>query len=122
MSLYTYQKPLDLSYLYEISDHDRDFIKDMIDTIVRTTPACIDEINAAMREERWNEIGRLVHKVKPSLLLLNIDSLSALIRTLEDNAKKAINTDQIPEQVGHLTTFTGELIAELKDLMDSDSF
>jgi len=122
MSDTLYPKPLDLSYLYEISDHDREFIKEMIATIVKITPPSIQEINDSLTSKNWKEMGRLVHKLKPSLLLLNIDRLTVLIRSLEDNAKSGSNVENIPSQVNELSDFAGEIVTDLDAMIGADTY
>lgn len=114
--------PLDLSYLYEISDHDREFIYEMIMTIVKNTPDMLSEIETEGKAKNWEKVGRLMHKLKPSLLLLNIDSLSAHIRELESNAKASKNTELIPNQIAELRELCDIVLKELNDLIQSDQF
>lgn len=114
--------PLDLSYLYEISDHDREFIFEMIMTIVKNTPEMLDEIEKEGKAENWYALGRLMHKLKPSLLLLNIDKLSTLIRELEGNAKAPKNMELIPDQIAELRELCDLILNELDKLIKSDQF
>ncbi|MEO9804711.1 MAG: Hpt domain-containing protein [Reichenbachiella sp.] len=114
--------PLDLSYLYEISDHDREFIYEMIMTIVKNTPEMLDEIEEKGEVEDWYAVGRLMHKLKPSLLLLNIDNLSTLIRELEANAKAPKNIELIPDQIAELRKLCDLILSELDKLIKSDQF
>ncbi|WP_420581156.1 Hpt domain-containing protein [Reichenbachiella sp.] len=114
--------PLDLSYLYEISDHDREFIYEMIMTIVKNTPEMLSDIEREGKAENWEQVGRLMHKLKPSLLLLNIDNLSAHIRELEGNAKAPRNMELIPKQIAELRELCDIILKELNDLIKSDQF
>lgn len=114
--------PLDLSYLYEISDHDREFIYEMIMTIVKNTPEMISDIEREGKAENWEQVGRLMHKLKPSLLLLNIDSFSQHIRELESNAKAPRNMEMIPQQIAELRELCDIILKELNDLIQSDEF
>lgn len=114
--------PLDMSYLYEISDDDREFVKDMIDTIVKNTPDSIKEIRDAADKGDWKEVGRLVHKLKPSLLLLNIDSLSRHIKTLEHNAKEEVNLEDAMVQLGELEVYSAIIVKELSDAISQDTY
>ncbi|MDW3211080.1 MAG: Hpt domain-containing protein [Reichenbachiella sp.] len=116
------QLPLDLSYLYEISDHDREFIYEMIMTIVKNTPDMLSDIEREGKAENWDQVGRLMHKLKPSLLLLNIDNLSAHIRELEGNAKAPRNMELIPKQIAELRELCDIILKELNDLIQSDQF
>lgn len=114
--------PLDLSYLYEISDHDREFIYEMIMTIVKNTPDMLNDIEREGKAENWEQVGRLMHKLKPSLLLLNIDNLSSHIRELEGNAKAPRNMELIPKQIAELRELCDIILKELNDLIKSDQF
>jgi len=114
--------PLDLSYLYEISGHDREFIYEMIMTIVKNTPEMVSDIEQAGKDENWLEVGRLMHKLKPSLLLLNIDDLSDHIRALENNAKAPKNMELIPKQIAELRELCDIILKELNELIKSDQF
>ncbi|MBU2913810.1 MULTISPECIES: Hpt domain-containing protein [Reichenbachiella] len=114
--------PIDYSYLYEISDNDRDFIKDMLDTIVKNTPGNLDEIGAAEQGQKWNELARSVHKLKPSLLLLNIASLTDLVKSLESNAKSQAAPATIKKQIAELKEFCDLLVSEIKKDIASDDY
>lgn len=114
--------PLDLSYLYEISDHDREFIYEMIMTIVKNTPDMLSDIEKEGKAENWHALGRLMHKLKPSLLLLNIETLSTLIRELEANAKAPKNMEEIPGQIKELRELCDLILDELEKLIKSDQF
>ena len=116
------QLPLDLTYLYEISDHDREFIYEMIMTIVKNTPEMLGDIEREGKAENWEQVGRLMHKLKPSLLLLNIDNLSSHIRELEGNAKAPRNMELIPKQIAELRELCDIILKELNDLIKSDQF
>ena len=114
--------PLDLSYLYEISDNDREFVKDMIQTVAKNTPDSVIEIREAQKKSNWKEVGRLVHKLKPSLLLLNIDSLSTHIKSLEDNAKQEINLEFATTQLSEMESYCGIIVKELSRFIEEDSY
>lgn len=122
MAIDKIELPLDLSYLYEISDHDREFIYEMIMTIVKNTPEMLNDIAREGKAENWEQVGRLMHKLKPSLLLLNIDNLSTHIRELEGNAKAAKNIELIPKQIAELQELCDVILEELNNLIQSDQF
>lgn len=114
--------PIDYSYLYEISDNDREFIKDMLDTVIKNTPGNLDEIEKAGDEKKWTELARSVHKLKPSLLLLNIDSLTAHIKRLEADAKGQIDLELIPTKIAELRELCDLLVGEIKKDIEADAY
>jgi HPt (histidine-containing phosphotransfer) domain-containing protein len=108
--------------LYEISDNDRDFIKEMLLTVVKNTPDCLNEIRTAQKNNQWIEVARLVHKLKPSLLLLNIDAVSSLIRNLENKAKEESTHEEAATLVIDLEQVCKVIIAELNKDIKEDVF
>lgn len=114
--------PIDYSYLYEISDNDREFIKDMLETVIKNTPDNLKEIQDAGSAKKWNDLARSVHKLKPSLLLLDIDTLTQTIKQLESNAKDQTNLDEVPKQIAALCEHCDLLVSEIRKDITSDSY
>lgn len=113
---------LDLKYLRMISDGDLDFMKDLLRTFVKTTPEALDELREALASKDWTKMGRVMHKVKPSYLLIDVPEVSELVKSLEFNAKNSVNIPDIPDQVASLLESSEELMATVKTLLAEDDF
>lgn len=122
MSTPQISRPLNLSYLYEVSDDDREFVKDMIKTIIKNTPGGVAEILDALEKNNWTEVSRLIHKLKPSLLLLNIESISNHVKSVENKAKKQINLDQAAIELREMEEYCHAIVEELKETLLNDSY
>ena len=113
---------VDLDYLYTISDNDREFIKDMLSAFVKITPESIDGINDSLETKNWAEIGRLAHKIKPSILLLGIQELSDLIKEIENMAKSESGLDQLALKISQLNQYSLEVLSDIDDLLTTNSY
>ena len=111
---------LDLKYLRTISDDDVDFMKDLLMTFVKTTPEALEELKETLKNEDWYKMGRVMHKVKPSYLLLDVKEVSELVLSLEQNAKNAKNLDKIPGQVSQLLESSEDLLVKVSDILEKD--
>lgn len=113
---------IDLDYIYTISDNDRDFIKEMLTTFVKITPESIDAINDSLENKNWSEIGRVAHKIKPSILLLGIDEFSNVVREIEHLAKNNADAAQLSTKISLLNQYALEVLADIDDLLASDGY
>ena len=84
----------DLSMVEAISGGDTDFVKRMVQLFLDTMPASITEIQTAVKEEQWERLSKLAHKLKSTIDSMGIESLKKVVRTIETNGKTGIN---IPE-------------------------
>jgi PAS domain S-box-containing protein len=81
-------KATDLAYLREMSDNDKNFIQDMIQSFIHQMPKDIENIWFHFSNEEYDEVANLVHKIKPSITFMGIHALRDLILEMEENAKK----------------------------------
>ena len=108
---------IDLDYIYTISDGDRDFIKEILETFVKITPESIDAINDSLEQKQWKEIARVAHKIKPSILLLGIDELTKLIKEIEHMAKEQEEIDQLTAKISSLNQYSLDVLADIDELL-----
>ncbi|MEQ6122190.1 Hpt domain-containing protein [Reichenbachiella sp. MALMAid0571] len=113
---------VDLEYIYNISDNDRDFIKEMLTTFVKITPESVDGINYAFETKNWKEMGRIAHKIKPSILLLGIDEFSNLVREIEQITKNEIDIDSISVKISLLNKYSLEVLSDIDDLLTTGRY
>ena len=98
----------DLSYLYEISGGDEEFMADMIETFIGEAPKNIDELSSFVLQKNYTQLAKTAHRIKPNLLIMGLPSLEIFARKLEQGIKEgALQNDQIKQ-------FTNELIHGLQ--------
>ncbi len=78
---------VDLSYLKKMSNNNQEFINEIITTFLESMPGSIAEINQNATEGNWEQVAKVVHKIKPTITLMGINSLKDKILILEQEAK-----------------------------------
>jgi PAS domain S-box-containing protein len=63
---------IDLSYLKTVSNNNQAFISEIIETFIETIPTHLHEIVGFASKEKWEEVSRVIHKIKSSLALLGL--------------------------------------------------
>jgi len=118
----TKSKKIDLSYIYDIADGDREFIKEMFETFLKITPDIIQQIELAQSDKNWKEVGRLAHKIKPTLMLIGDETLSKKIYELEKEAKQGINTFELSDKFYKIKELCSSTIDDIKELIKTDTY
>ena len=113
---------IDLDYIYTISEGDRDFIKEILETFVKITPESIDAINDSLEQKQWKEVARVAHKIKPSILLLGIDELTKLIKEIEHMAKNQEELDQLTTKISLLNQYSLDVLADIDELLSTGQY
>jgi PAS domain S-box-containing protein len=106
-------KITNLSTLRKMSSHDESFVQQMVSSFVEKTPELVEHIKQATKDENWQEVGAIAHKLKPNLAFMGIDSLKALILEIETNANNSTNTLEIPDLIEKLSSSINSAIEEL---------
>ncbi len=95
----------DLTALEAIVGNDKAFRREMIDIFLTEVPKAINEMQQSLQYGDTNTLAKVVHGVKPSLLLFNVPYAAQLINEIES----AINANQ------HLET----IVPHVEDLIKS---
>ena len=103
-----------LSYLKSISDGNKEFLKDIISTFIKQTPALLSEMNEATTNSDWQLLGDLAHKIKPNLTLLGITQLSTLVLSIEADGRAKEVIDTLPSRATQLIETCNLAIKELE--------
>lgn len=77
---------VDLSYLYKVSNGDKNFIQEITSAFLESTPKTLQDIQKQLQEKNWRQLAKVVHKIKPTITLLGIHALKDKILQLEAEA------------------------------------
>lgn len=94
-------KPLNTENLYNLnslnnlSRGNSEFVTKMIHLFIKQTTTEIENITTAISVDDFSEIGRLIHKIKPSVESLGIKSIEEEMKSLEKVAQETIDKEQI---------------------------
>jgi HPt (histidine-containing phosphotransfer) domain-containing protein len=113
---------INLDYIYTISDGDRDFIREILETFVKITPGSIDAINESLEQKQLKEVARMAHKIKPSILLLGIEELTKLIKEIEHMAKNQEELDQLTIKISLLNQYSLDVLADIDELLSTGRY
>lgn len=103
---------IDLTYLKNVSNGDAEFIREITNTFLETTPLTLQDIKAQLSDRNWSQLAKVAHKIKPSITLLGIHSLKDKIIQLEQESKLGQNERRITE-------LANEVQAHLAHALDS---
>jgi HPt (histidine-containing phosphotransfer) domain-containing protein len=92
----------ELKYLHAISNGDPVFVREMISTIKESIPVSIAEIKEASHNNDWPTVAKVLHKISPSLSMMDLDQVKAEAALLIEDIKKKRNRKSIPKQVESL--------------------
>ena len=86
------EKDYDLTNLKAISRGNEVFIKKMVGIFLNETPPVVVEMLEAYQNQELERMGKLAHKIKPSIDNLNINRIKTTIRSIEGAGKENKNS------------------------------
>jgi len=104
----------DLSMVQSVSGGDEGFIQRMVSLFIDTVPQNVLELQKAIQEENWEQVGKTAHKLKSTIDSMGIKSIRQEIRTVEANARQKESLQDIPSLAGHIDSVIRECIVQLK--------
>lgn len=107
----------DLSILISVSRGDNDFVKKMIKIFVDQTEEVILNIEKCLVVNDFIQISKLIHKIKPDIDRMGINSILNEVRELEDIAKNSADKERIEALFSVIKKVLNVSIIELKSLL-----
>jgi len=109
-------KLIDLSYLQSVSNNDKQFIQEMIDTFLESMPKSIVDITRNVEVKDWESLAKAIHKIKPSLTMMGMQTLKSAAIELEQMCKSEILIKAIPSESELFTRQLKEALRELESV------
>lgn len=103
----------DLSNLEQISRGNQEFIQKMVQLFCQRTPGVVDEMIKAYHAGDLSTMGKLAHKIKPSIDSLNISSIQQDIRKLEKAGKDNIALPDLENLLHKINATVVEVIEQM---------
>jgi PAS domain S-box-containing protein len=104
---------IDLSYIISISNNDKKFLKEMVETMCISIPKSLDSINVALKKEAWHEVGRLVHSLKPSMNFLGLAEMKEEASTIEEWCRESQNFPQLSDKIKKFVSTCEQAVIKL---------
>ncbi len=105
---------IDLSYLKKVSNHNEQFIQEIVEAFLESVPTTIADIKKQLVIKNWEQLARVVHKIKPTITLMGIHSLKDKIIVLEQEAKTAEHEERIIALANEVSLSLSSAIETLK--------
>jgi HPt (histidine-containing phosphotransfer) domain-containing protein len=105
-------KPYDLTSIFAITEDNPGFLTKLILVFTDNISNDILLINEAAKAGKWEEVGQLAHKMKPSLKHFGVTSLVEVIADLEHQT--SANAQHLTSLVNELNTVLNAVISGLK--------
>lgn len=86
---------VDLTYLKTVSNNNQEFIQEIVATFLESMPKSIEDIKTYLEAKDWAQLGKVVHKIKPTITLMGIHQLRDKILELELETKAAAPDETI---------------------------
>lgn len=107
-------KPLDLSYLKEMTGDSTEFIIEMIDVFKEQTPIYMIELQQALEAKDWTALSNCAHKIKPTFAYLGRGDAKDHMQMIE-HAARSSNVDEaaVAKACAEVISFTEVLYVQL---------
>ena len=93
------EKLYDLKQVEEIASGNEEFILSLVNIFLDTIPSNCKDLLQASENGDWDNVFKLAHKVKSTIDTMEINSIRTDIRTIEQDAKKELNLENIKRLV-----------------------
>lgn len=106
---------IDLSYLEEITEGDKDMMLEMLSLFIEDIPKQVETILKHAANQDLAGIGSESHKLKPTLQYAGLYSLYQTVKRLEVLGKAGVQTDEISTLIAKLGEETEEALTSLEE-------
>lgn len=107
------EKLTNLDNLHDMANGDQEFMKEMVVIFLEDTPLYVKELEAAVKNNDWEGISRVSHKMKSSVRVFGVESLVDSLVALEF-IEKEDNKAEVAKK--HLSVVQEKVAASLEEL------
>ena len=105
----------DTKNLLDTHQGDKQFIKHIAGLFIQHMPVLTEELKKAYANKDWQGLYFYAHKMKSSIDLFGIKELSETIRTVEQQGKTGIPSENLSSEVQKVEGIITECVEQLKD-------
>src|ERR1041385_3239773 len=107
------EKHIDLSYLREIAEGNKEFMRKMIKAYLSQTPVMLEYMSKSINGKKWKDLRGIAHKMKPSLDFVGIHSIKQTVKDIEKFSQEESHLELLPEMVETVKTTCTQAMEEL---------
>lgn len=108
------EKLYNLTSLKESVDNDPEEVREMLQLFIDLGLDTLRNMEEVYQDQNYEELGKLAHRMKSSIRLLEIDSLEPVILSIEKNSKEKRNLDQMDSLMKKVSDVLPEVISQIK--------
>ena len=105
---------VDLSYLKNVSNNNEQFIKEIVSAFLESMPSTVLDITAQLAKKDWDQLAKVVHKIKPTITLMGIHDLKDKIILLEKETRNGQDENTIQTLANEVNKFLTQAIDSLR--------
>jgi HPt (histidine-containing phosphotransfer) domain-containing protein len=103
-----------LSKIKAFIGDDEIVMNELIDLFLEHTPEMVLKIKDGLAKEDYDQVNFYAHKLKSSVDNFSINELIEDVRTIENNAKKRLSLENLPDLISKLDSVIKDIINEIK--------
>jgi HPt (histidine-containing phosphotransfer) domain-containing protein len=103
-----------LSKIKAFIGDDEIVMNELIDLFLKHTPEMVLKIKDGLTKKDYDQVNFYAHKLKSSIDNFSIDELIEDVRTIENNAKKRLSLESLPDLINKLDSVIKDIINEMK--------
>lgn len=107
-------KLYDLANLEKLSGGNSDFVKKMIQMFLDKIPVSVKELQDSYEKGDLKNVGNVAHRIRPTINSLRIEGTAQALRSIEENAKKGKNLDDLPSLLEEVKISIEEVSEQMK--------
>ena len=107
------------AHLESITGGDNKFKQELIDVFVQQMPILAVNLEKALQEKNYTQLGAIAHKTKSSVALMGIESLRLDMATLEKKTKTGEDIDSYAGIVTNFISVSTDVLSEIELLRQS---
>ena len=108
---------LDIQSLRIFTRNDPGLQASLVKTFIKDAPKVLSEIKAFMENRQMEELGKMIHKIKPSIAVMGIKKAIPLVEELNEKLKGEITTEELDGVMQEFTAAYEEGVACLEELL-----
>jgi HPt (histidine-containing phosphotransfer) domain-containing protein len=112
-------KFINTEYLDTVSGGDAEIMRDIIVMFKDQSVEIYDEMRSYLSGKNYLSLGLLAHKAKSSVLIMGMNDLGQMLKTLELQAKEGIEPEKYESYINRFKAETDAAVKELEDFINN---
>ncbi len=111
MNQFSFSPELDIKYLEEFYGDDYERAALMFSIFTKNVPSEVEQLKNLLKDQSWEELGKLAHKIKPNFMMVGLSDFSHLMNDVEKCIKnEAVLCDNLIDSLqGFFSDFTSAI-------------